>query len=229
MTALDLGDVAAFPFVEPPDRRSVHDGVALLQELGAFDGEPPAPAHRARPPAGPAADRPAAGPDGARGRAQRLRARGPRHRRRTVHSGPARAAAGAPAGRRPEARPVPRPRLRLHRPCSTCGGTCRSSSGRCRPTSSAGCAAPSSSTTCGYGSGRTWRASCARSSRAWTSRCRRGAAGDRRVAGAPVAAGRAALPHRAAGPGEAGVLWAPAGPGSRSSPARPCSARRRAG
>jgi ATP-dependent RNA helicase HrpA len=37
MTALDLGDVAAFPFVEPPDRRSVHDGVMLLQELGAFD------------------------------------------------------------------------------------------------------------------------------------------------------------------------------------------------
>jgi ATP-dependent helicase HrpA len=37
MTSLDLGDVAAFPFVEPPDRRSVHDGVMLLQELGAFD------------------------------------------------------------------------------------------------------------------------------------------------------------------------------------------------
>ncbi len=29
--------MAAFPFVEPPDRRSVHDGVTLLQELGAFD------------------------------------------------------------------------------------------------------------------------------------------------------------------------------------------------
>lgn len=37
MTSLGLGDVAAFPFVEPPDRRSVHDGVMLLQELGAFD------------------------------------------------------------------------------------------------------------------------------------------------------------------------------------------------
>ncbi len=37
MSALDLGDIAAFPFVEPPDRRSVNDGVALLQELGAFD------------------------------------------------------------------------------------------------------------------------------------------------------------------------------------------------
>jgi len=37
MTALDLGDVAAFPFVEPPDRRSVKDGMQLLEELGAFD------------------------------------------------------------------------------------------------------------------------------------------------------------------------------------------------
>ena len=37
MTALDLGDIAAFPFVEPPDRRTVNDGIALLQELGAFD------------------------------------------------------------------------------------------------------------------------------------------------------------------------------------------------
>ncbi|HEX6874013.1 MAG TPA: ATP-dependent RNA helicase HrpA, partial [Micromonosporaceae bacterium] len=37
MTALDLGDIEAFSFVEPPDRRSINDGVALLQELGAFD------------------------------------------------------------------------------------------------------------------------------------------------------------------------------------------------
>ncbi len=37
MTALGLGDIAAFPFVEPPDRRTVNDGIALLQELGAFD------------------------------------------------------------------------------------------------------------------------------------------------------------------------------------------------
>ncbi|MFE0024669.1 ATP-dependent RNA helicase HrpA [Amycolatopsis sp. NPDC059021] len=37
MTSLGLGDIAAFPFVEPPDRRQVSDGVQLLQELGAFD------------------------------------------------------------------------------------------------------------------------------------------------------------------------------------------------
>ena len=36
MTALGLGDVGAFPFVEPPDRRSVRDGYALLDELGAL-------------------------------------------------------------------------------------------------------------------------------------------------------------------------------------------------
>ena len=37
MTALGLGDVAAFPFVDPPDRRSIKDGVDLLHELGALD------------------------------------------------------------------------------------------------------------------------------------------------------------------------------------------------
>ena len=39
MAALRLGDMAAFPFLDPPDRRSVRDGVVLLQELGAFDGD----------------------------------------------------------------------------------------------------------------------------------------------------------------------------------------------
>jgi ATP-dependent helicase HrpA len=37
MTSLGLGDIAAFPFVEPPDRRQITDGIQLLQELGAFD------------------------------------------------------------------------------------------------------------------------------------------------------------------------------------------------
>ena len=37
MTALQLGDVAAFPFIDPPDRRNVRDGVQLLEELGALD------------------------------------------------------------------------------------------------------------------------------------------------------------------------------------------------
>src|SRR4051794_31730365 len=38
MTSIGLGDVAAFPFVDPPDARSIKDGVALLVELGALDG-----------------------------------------------------------------------------------------------------------------------------------------------------------------------------------------------
>jgi ATP-dependent helicase HrpA len=38
MTALGLGQVEDFPFVDPPDRRAVRDGVALLHELGALEG-----------------------------------------------------------------------------------------------------------------------------------------------------------------------------------------------
>jgi ATP-dependent helicase HrpA len=37
MKALNLGDVLAFPFVEPPDRRNVKDGLDLLVELNALD------------------------------------------------------------------------------------------------------------------------------------------------------------------------------------------------
>src|SRR5215213_10237232 len=37
MISLELGDLAAFPFVEKPDTRAVGDGLALLNELGALD------------------------------------------------------------------------------------------------------------------------------------------------------------------------------------------------
>lgn len=37
MAALQLGDIASFPFLDPPDARSIRDGTQLLQELGAFD------------------------------------------------------------------------------------------------------------------------------------------------------------------------------------------------
>jgi len=36
MTALGLGDIQAFPFVEAPDKRNIQDGVRLLEELGAI-------------------------------------------------------------------------------------------------------------------------------------------------------------------------------------------------
>ncbi|GGL43512.1 ATP-dependent RNA helicase HrpA [Phycicoccus endophyticus] len=39
MTSLGLGDVARFPFVDPPDARQVADGVRLLEELGAFSAD----------------------------------------------------------------------------------------------------------------------------------------------------------------------------------------------
>ena len=37
MAALRLGEVADFPFLDPPERRSINDGIGVLQELGAFD------------------------------------------------------------------------------------------------------------------------------------------------------------------------------------------------
>jgi ATP-dependent helicase HrpA len=37
MAALDLGDVEAFPFLEPPGPRAIADGYQLLQELSAVD------------------------------------------------------------------------------------------------------------------------------------------------------------------------------------------------
>ncbi|WP_218915041.1 ATP-dependent RNA helicase HrpA [Desulfurivibrio alkaliphilus] len=38
MTALKLGDPAAFPFVDPPSARAIKDGYQLLAELGALEG-----------------------------------------------------------------------------------------------------------------------------------------------------------------------------------------------
>jgi ATP-dependent helicase HrpA len=49
MSALGLGDLAAFPFVEPPDRRHVRDGVNLLHELGAIDPDEKDPNKRLTP------------------------------------------------------------------------------------------------------------------------------------------------------------------------------------
>ncbi|MBR7744397.1 ATP-dependent RNA helicase HrpA [Phycicoccus sp. BSK3Z-2] len=49
MTSLGLGDVARFPFVDPPDSRQVADGIRLLEELGAFSTDERGPGrHRGR-------------------------------------------------------------------------------------------------------------------------------------------------------------------------------------
>src|SRR5262249_13842342 len=39
MAALGLGDIERFPFLDPPDRRQVGDGINLLQELRALDDD----------------------------------------------------------------------------------------------------------------------------------------------------------------------------------------------
>ncbi|HVW33306.1 MAG TPA: ATP-dependent RNA helicase HrpA, partial [Acidimicrobiia bacterium] len=49
MAALGLGDVARFPFVDAPDARSIKDGVALLEELGALDPAEKNPKKRLTP------------------------------------------------------------------------------------------------------------------------------------------------------------------------------------
>jgi len=38
MISLGLGDIAAFPFLQPPDSRGIKDGLDLLRELGAVEG-----------------------------------------------------------------------------------------------------------------------------------------------------------------------------------------------
>src|SRR5688500_3131869 len=56
MHALKLGDIEAFPFVEPPDGRYVRDGQRTLRELGALDDEDALPdigRRLGQPPLGP--------------------------------------------------------------------------------------------------------------------------------------------------------------------------------
>ena len=48
MASLRLGDIARFPFVEPPDRRNVKAGTDLLEELGAVTTEAPPQRHTDR-------------------------------------------------------------------------------------------------------------------------------------------------------------------------------------
>ena len=158
MTALGLGDIAAFPFVDPPDRRNITDGVDLLHELGALDpaeadpasGSPPLGRQLAQLPVDPRLARMVLEAD--RNGCVRevlviaaaLSIQDPRERPPDT----------AGAGRR-SSTPGSPTRSRTSSPTSTCGTTCGSSSRSCRPASSAGCASASSSTTCGSASGRT--------------------------------------------------------------------------
>ncbi|MFC4035931.1 ATP-dependent RNA helicase HrpA [Streptomyces polygonati] len=46
MTAAGLGDIAKFPFIDPPDSRNIKDGIQLLEELGALDPQQKDPRKR---------------------------------------------------------------------------------------------------------------------------------------------------------------------------------------
>ncbi|MFF8309631.1 ATP-dependent RNA helicase HrpA [Streptomyces lydicus] len=49
MTAAALGEIEKFPFIDPPDRRNIKDGVDLLSELGALDTKQKDPRKRLTP------------------------------------------------------------------------------------------------------------------------------------------------------------------------------------
>lgn len=104
MAALNLGEMTAFPFIDPPESRQISDGVALLRELGAHP-------NRTHPRA--AAAGPPAGADGGGGQPQRMPARRPGDRGGPVDP----RSAGAPdrrrGGRRRPALTVRQQRLRL--------------------------------------------------------------------------------------------------------------------
>ena len=167
MAALGLGDIAAFPFVEPPDARSIKDGHpaprgARRDRPGSADVRS-RPAHQARAPPGPDPRRPAPGPDDHRGGPATAwwascSCWRPPCRSRTRGSG--RRARRRPPPRTTAASPIPTP---TSWPTSTSGATSapsRRSWGRAR---SDGCAGASTSTTSASASGRTSTASSARS------------------------------------------------------------------
>ena len=165
MASLGLGEVEDFPFLDPPDRRSVADGIALLEELGALDAR--GAADRDRAGTGRAAAGPPAGPDGRGGRPARGAGGGAGHRRRAHRPGRARAT-------RPTRRPPPTsctpgsPRRTPTSPRSSpCGGTSPRSRPSCRATSSAARSSASTCTGCGSASGRTCTASCAAPPAGW--------------------------------------------------------------
>jgi ATP-dependent helicase HrpA len=86
MAAAGLGEIEDFPFLDPPDRRQIRDGVNLLEELGALrNGKLTKVGRRlADLPVDPRMARMVLEAD--------KRDRGDRHRRRAVDPGPARAA-----------------------------------------------------------------------------------------------------------------------------------------
>ncbi|NUP27284.1 MAG: ATP-dependent RNA helicase HrpA, partial [Nocardia sp.] len=84
MTALGLGEMERFPFVEAPDQRAVRDGIALLEELGALARRTPEKGTSRQDPASPPAEQPALEPDAE----EHADAASRSGRRRTTTTGP---------------------------------------------------------------------------------------------------------------------------------------------
>ena len=112
MASLDLGDIATFPFLDPPDQRRSPTALTVLGELGAIDPTSAPGTHRAdrgRPRDREASGRPASGQDADRGRPAGLPRRDSRDCRRPGDPGRQGVPVGRPGprGRRPL--PVLRP------------------------------------------------------------------------------------------------------------------------
>ena len=117
-----LGDVAAFPFLDPPDPRAITDGVPAARgaRRASRDGDT---AHRRSASSWPAAGRPAARPHDPRGRRGRA---APARCSSSPPRCPSRTRASArrqPAGGRRGAPPVRRARVGLRSPSSRSGTT----------------------------------------------------------------------------------------------------------
>ena len=157
MTALGLGDIAGVPVRRPAGPRASQDGVDLLEELGALDpseGPPqrltPLGRKLAQLPVDPRLARMVLEAD-RNGCLREVHG----HRRRAVHPGPAGAAGrtSRQAADEQHARFADQDSdfLAYLNLWNYLGSSRRS----CRPAGSAGCARPSSCTTCGSASGRT--------------------------------------------------------------------------
>ncbi len=111
MKTLGLGDVAAFPFIEPPPPRAITDGYQLLTELGALDDA--GALTTVGPRAGPPAARPADRPHDRRRAIRALPRRDARARGGAVDPGPARSSRRAARRGRRGAAHLRRRSLRL--------------------------------------------------------------------------------------------------------------------
>jgi ATP-dependent helicase HrpA len=108
MTASGLGEVAGFPFLDPPDSAAVRDGLSLLEELQAFDVVGPEQKRLSR--IGRKLAQIPLDPRLARGRLRRC-TRGHDHHCRTVDPGSPRATHRQGTRGRRQPPPLRRPRL----------------------------------------------------------------------------------------------------------------------